>query len=73
MPIYALKHYRPEEANSGDRVWLLEREVAFDAPEDGDAIMIAKKWRLTGFEPLRDLAILIDPDGKRIWECDLDA
>jgi hypothetical protein len=72
MPIFFLKRYHSMVPAEG-RVWHLGREVALEAPDAGTAIALVKKRHLTDLESIGGLAILVDEDGRRIWDCDTES
>ena len=71
MPIYILKRYHnvtPADAS----VWHLKREVAFHAMSDHKAIALAQKLGVADLKPRGGIAILFNPDGRRLWETQFD-
>ena len=67
MPIYILKRYHAVTPAEG-QVWHLGREIAFDAANDDSAIALARSAHLADMGTFGGLAILLDRDGKRIWD-----
>ena len=67
MPVYVLKRYHKLIPTSGE-VWTLGRETAFEAKDDAEAIATGKFQHATAFRSFGGLTLVIDPDGRRIWE-----
>ena len=70
MSIYILKRYHKVIPTEG-AVWNLGRELAFEAFDDVDAIAIAKKQHASDHAPFGGLTIVLNSDGKHIWESTL--
>ena len=67
MPIYILKRYH-RVVPTDSPVWNLGREIAFEAPDDAEAITIAKNQSTADHAPFGGLTIVFDSAGKRLWE-----
>jgi hypothetical protein len=67
MPIYILKRYH-KVIPTGAAIWSLGRELAFEASDAVEAIILAKNQHAADHAPFGGLTIVLDPDGKRIWE-----
>jgi hypothetical protein len=67
MPIYILKRYHKVIPTEG-AVWNLGREIAFEASDDAEAIVIARKQHASDHAPFGGLTILFNAEGKRVWE-----
>ena len=67
MSVYTLKQYnRP--SYPGRTVGVLTYEWSFEATDLNAAVKAAKEEYLEGFQPPNDFAVMLDENGKVVWE-----
>ena len=67
MAVYFLKRYYKLIPTHG-AVWSLGRDTAFEAKNNDEAIVMGKFQQASDVKPLGELVLVLDPDGKQIWE-----
>ena len=71
MPLYFIKRYRRVLPSDGE-VWYLGREVAFEAPDEAQALARAKAQEAGEVAPYGRLVVLCDCTGKCLLEARFD-
>ncbi len=67
MPIYFIKRYHKLIPTDGN-VWILGKETAFEAKNDAEAVTIGRVKPRSSFAPFGELTLIIDTEGKRVWQ-----
>jgi len=67
MPLYFLKRYHKLIPTDGE-IWILGKEMAFEAKNSDEATAIGRVQPGFTFAQFGELILIIDTEGKRVWE-----